>query len=359
MTRQRQIPWRRRAIFAIVTLLLALPLAELAARLLDLDVDSGGEVHPERLLFQEIRRGPVEWDENITVGAKVYPFTEQYYNIARPLAPKPPGVTRVVCLGDSCTAGESVRPDQPYPQILERVLGACYPERHVEVWNFGRQGFSSYQGRLLAERLWAVARPDVLSFYFGANDAGPALIRTDREWERLPAWSLNLHRQFYTRSVLYRILRNINVSFLRRRSELAPVAGQPGAMRFRVPRQDFWANHAALQSRVESDGGFMLTVEAAGIDQGRVFPGPYFLDWQAGPDDLDLVALFGSEYASGRATFADQVHPNPHGHRLIARALVDKLAARWGTPSCDLEALLAAEVARDNAPPVDTNVPRR
>jgi hypothetical protein len=57
-----------------------------------------------------------QWDEYITLGAKVYPLEPGNYNIAEGLTPKPAGVLRLACLGDSATIGDRVRPDQPYPK---------------------------------------------------------------------------------------------------------------------------------------------------------------------------------------------------------------------------------------------------
>jgi lysophospholipase L1-like esterase len=97
------------------------------------------------------------------------------------------------------------------------LLAACYPDRRIEVWNLGRHGYSSYQGRLLSEQVWEQLRPDVLVFYFGANDAAVAPIRADSAWAKLPRWALRLHRQAYLHSALYRFLRNINLGYLRHR----------------------------------------------------------------------------------------------------------------------------------------------
>jgi hypothetical protein len=117
-------------------------------------------------------------------------------------------------------------------------------------------------------------------------------------------------------------------------------------VRMRVSQDDFWENLDALRKRVAADGGFLLQISSAA---SRATGGSQsvFIDWTPGPDDLDLTALFAPEYEAGRNPFADEVHPNPHGHRLIARALLDKLAAHWGPPACDPAALSAAEAARD------------
>ncbi len=352
MARGRRIKPGRRILFALIVMLLLFPLAEIVLRIADVSVDTGGPMYLDRLFYQEIGQGPAGWDEYITLGAKVYPLTPRNYNIPREIDPKPAGVTRIVCLGDSCTIGDQVRPDQPYPQILARLLPQCFPDRNVQVWNLGRHGYSSYQGRILIEQLWDLVQPDVLVFYFGANDASPAPIRADKDWARVSAGSLKTHRYLYTRSVLYRLLRNVNVAYLQRRGKRAMGGGDPSFQPlFRVGREDFFANRQVLTQRVGADGGYLLTISAAGLTHEQVVPGQYYDDWLPGAHDLDLAALFGPEYAAGRKTFADVVHPNPYGHRLIARALIEKLAAQWGAPQCDLLAALTREAGRDAAPP--------
>lgn len=348
MARRRRLKRSRKLLFALLALAAFLGLLELSLRLSGYRIDSGGVIRIDRLFFNEMTRHDSQWDEYITLGAKVYPLEPGNYNIDRELTPKPAGAWRVACLGDSSTIGDRVRPDQPYPQVLGRLLAACYPQQPIEVWNLGRHGYSSYQGRLLLDQVWERLQPDVLVFYFGANDAAVAPLRADRAWSDLPRWALWLHRQAYLHSALYRVLRNINIGYLRHRAKTAfsdaPVAQE---VRMRVSREDFWENRDALRDHVSRDGGILLQISSAGVTGDRVVPNQYFDKWQPGPDDLDLAALFAPEYAAGRNPFADEVHPNAAGHRLLARALLEKLAAHWGPPACDPEALLAAEAARD------------
>jgi len=87
---------------------------------------------------------------------------------------KPPGVIRVVCLGDSSTFG--VRQDGPesisfdsYVEILRTRLAAS-GRRDVEVVNAGVLGYTSSNGlRQLATRIRELS-PDVVVARFGFND---------------------------------------------------------------------------------------------------------------------------------------------------------------------------------------------
>ncbi|MDP8225287.1 MAG: SGNH/GDSL hydrolase family protein [Candidatus Lernaella stagnicola] len=331
----------KRLAFALLTILLLLPLTELGLRLFNVTVDSGGPVFVDRVLYQSLGGKDAEWDEYITLGAKVYPLTPQNYNIARSPGSKPAGVTRIVALGDSSTIGDQVQPHQAYPQVLGRTLPGCFPDANIEVWNLGRHGYTSYQGRLLVEQLWETLQPDVLIFYFGANDASPAPIRSDKEWSQVPAWSLSLHRKLYVNSRLYRLLRNVNVSYMRSRVQHVFREGPlPMNPHCRVSEADFRQNRDALKARVEASGGSFIQISSAGLTGEKIVPGPFFLEWQPGPRDIDLQALFSAERQAGRNPLADTVHPNAHGHRLLAREIAARLAAMWGAENCPARAFM-------------------
>jgi lysophospholipase L1-like esterase len=335
-----------RLVFALVVLVLVFGGAELALRRSGLGINTGDITYTDRFLYNPVGKGDYKWDEYITLGVHVYPLSPREYNLDQPVRPKPPGVTRVVCLGDSSTIGAEVRRDQPYPQVLQRILPQCWPDRKIEVLNFGRHGYTSYQGRLLMEQTWDLVRPDVLVFYFGANDMTIAPFREDKDWVKIPRWSLRLHQFLYTRSVLYRMLRNINLNYVSRRISLAVGKRREPDVRMRVTVPDFFANRDALRDRIVAAGGFQIPIVSAGVTHFKVVPMTCYLDYAAGPDEVDEVALFSGEYRAGRLPFADFVHPNAYGHQLLARAIVEQLARRWGPPRCNLGAVFAADAAR-------------
>ena len=91
-----------------------------------------------------------------------------------------PSELRVLCLGDSVTAGLSLGERQTYPARLEEALRARLPDRRVRVVNGGVPGHSFAQGRRLFDEL----RPrqfDVVIAWYGLNDAKPALGAPDAE----------------------------------------------------------------------------------------------------------------------------------------------------------------------------------
>jgi hypothetical protein len=98
---------------------------------------------------------------------------ESRYNALRfrdvELAPKPPGVRRVMVLGDSFTEGQGVKEPDTYPRVLEARLNASGTGRW-EVRNCGRRGADFPLLFELFEQILAFD-PDVVVFGMVLNDA--------------------------------------------------------------------------------------------------------------------------------------------------------------------------------------------
>ena len=75
---------------------------------------------------------------------------------------KPPGAFRVVCLGDSCTFGFKVAPEESYPAKLEQGLRAAHPGLRIEVINGGVPGTDFYQHLLVLKKKLLRFGPDLL-----------------------------------------------------------------------------------------------------------------------------------------------------------------------------------------------------
>ncbi len=79
--------------------------------------------------------------------------------------PKPEGLYRIVCLGDSCT---HLGP-RPYPERFGEILKHYRPGR-FEVVNAGVLGWTSHQGLKRLETEVPEWQPDLVTVYFGWND---------------------------------------------------------------------------------------------------------------------------------------------------------------------------------------------
>lgn len=107
------------------------------------------------------------------------PIPEGHLNQAnfrgREFLPKKPGVFRILSLGDSCTFGSAADDqgryvDEPYPQVLERLIGQARGPDRVEVLNAGSPGYNSYQGLMLLRTKLRDLAPDLITVRFGWND---------------------------------------------------------------------------------------------------------------------------------------------------------------------------------------------
>ena len=81
---------------------------------------------------------------------------------------KPPGILRILSLGDSHTAGFEVRQDRTFSAVIERHL----QENGIrtEVINAGVSGFSTAEELVLLENEGVKYRPDAVVLGFYAND---------------------------------------------------------------------------------------------------------------------------------------------------------------------------------------------
>ncbi|MCI0618975.1 GDSL-type esterase/lipase family protein [bacterium] len=76
---------------------------------------------------------------------------------------------RVVCMGDSCTAGWEVSNDQTFCHVLKELLEMSLPIT-VETINAGVPGYSSFQGLHHLEKRIFSLDPDVIVLSYAWND---------------------------------------------------------------------------------------------------------------------------------------------------------------------------------------------
>lgn len=84
--------------------------------------------------------------------------------------PKPPGVTRVLCVGDSFTACDQVEYAQSWPAVLESCLRAKLGAERIEVVNAGFPGFGTVNEARWIAKFGAAFEPDVVLLAMTPND---------------------------------------------------------------------------------------------------------------------------------------------------------------------------------------------
>ena len=81
---------------------------------------------------------------------------------------KPPDVLRVACLGGSTTM-------RAYPKMLKKALGQCFPEKKIEVMDWGCSNWSIMESMINYMVRARLFRPDVVISHEGVNDIDPRL----------------------------------------------------------------------------------------------------------------------------------------------------------------------------------------
>jgi hypothetical protein len=88
--------------------------------------------------------------------------------------PKPPGVARVICLGDSFTFAWGLEDEHAYPLVLERLLDERLGPGRVQVANFGFSMFNTDSELKAYRKLGRSLQADVLVLGWYQNDVEPA-----------------------------------------------------------------------------------------------------------------------------------------------------------------------------------------
>lgn len=254
------------------------------------------------------------------------------------LGARPPGVTRVMVLGDSFTAGQGVREADTCPRRLERLLNAA-GGRRWEVRNCARRATDFPELFHEFERLLAF-EPDVVVHAMVLNDA-----------ERSPEFEA---RQRYLNDWIVdqaRWAEQAPPSFGWRDSRLLAFAGE-AVQRWRVgrettrwyrdmygePNQEGWRRTQgylrAMDDRMRARGGrflVMLWPLLVGLDRGYPFEDVHrtvggFLA-QAGIAHHDLLSVLRGRRPSELWVYPVDMHPNEEANRLAAESLAPVLRA--------------------------------
>ncbi len=133
------------------------------------------------------------------------PYKRNHFNVQSFPAEKPPGTTRIVCLGGSTTYGRPYADATSFAGWLRAWLPAAAPDRGWEVINAGGISYASYRVRVVLDELLQYD-PDVVVLYTGHNEfleerTYPGLADT-------PGWVLRLGA-LARRSALFGLLREL------------------------------------------------------------------------------------------------------------------------------------------------------
>jgi HEAT repeat protein/lysophospholipase L1-like esterase len=227
---------------------------------------------------------------------------------------KPPGVRRVVCLGDSVTLGTGLSVEDAYPQLLQDRLDALGAP--VEVLNVALGGWATRQERLAYLRIARKYDPDLVLLGVCLND--------------LPELHNNLTRPprllgaLYPRSALVRWAVGAQAREIRDIEELFQ---RRDATRVRAAFRRFFAEVERLQREVREDGAALAVLVfpfrgqvSAGAPRPTVQEEIASFCREQGIPFLDLRP---SLLEAGEAAFADHVHLTREGTQRVADAVVE------------------------------------
>ncbi|MDA2915633.1 GDSL-type esterase/lipase family protein [Nitrospinae bacterium AH_259_B05_G02_I21] len=261
-------------------------------------------------------------------------------DVERPWA-KPPGVTRILVLGDSFTFGMKVEAASSYPKALEAMLNGKGDGRRYDVINAGVVAYSLCQERKWLELKGWRYEPDLILIGFFADDP-----HCQGEESGLRFLEPRVYRTFTRVSALYNFLRNSYSVFKARYLEwwrpgwtggLASRARSLERSRFTVVSEEEWAEATKDLKRIKAGaakrGAALLVVVIP--DAGQVgFPkhqsptrrllaickaeGIACIDtthrFESAPEPLDLYL------------YPLDPHLSPAGHALVARAIAERIA---------------------------------
>ncbi len=224
----------------------------------------------------------------------------------------PPGLRRVVCLGDSVTYGYGIEPENAFPQVLERLYVA--QGGRVEVFNAAAPGWSTRQARIAYRALLRKYRAERVVLGVCLNDI-PEL---QNNLARTPEWLAGV----FTRSALVRRLVN---AVGREIGSVRELFDRPQASVVQAGFARLFEEVRRLRSELAQDGS-TLTVAVFPF-RFQVQPGAPAPSVQARlgafaqAEGLAFLDLLPPLAPLGDAAFADYCHLTPRGAQAVANAL--------------------------------------
>jgi len=260
---------------------------------------------------------------------------------------KPPGVFRIVALGDSVTFGLPDRPLECWPRHLERLLATRAQGIRLEVLNLGVTGYNVLQ---VAERLRTLGQsfePDLVLYAYVLNDPQESSIELEMLRDQRAAEERHFYDDLERSSV--RWLKSSHL-FLWVSSLRAPLRDSPLRPRrldpaYAVRRagdldgQYFRLLHTDPRSRLRLRTGLDRLAAAASEARAPVAvaifplllrPNPLIDVHQLVAEELrargfgviDLEPAFRDAALTSGGLGADFLHPNDAGARLAALAMI-------------------------------------
>lgn len=241
---------------------------------------------------------------------------------------KPPGVYRILVLGDSIAAGLRLqRYERTFPPILENTLRQAGVK--AEVMSFAVSGYNTQQEVETLKDKGLRYRPDVVLVAYSLTDRERMdgdILKTLLEEERRKGGGMLRAHPALLHSALYRFLR-FRILAPRQRAESVDRELQEQIDRI---SGDTVAASFGLLSRLSKENGFQVVIAVFPRlvhnfhayrygDQHEYVAG---LSARYGFHHLDLLTpMARCREASDKPIGVDSYHPAPYGHRCAAEAM--------------------------------------
>jgi HEAT repeat protein/lysophospholipase L1-like esterase len=225
------------------------------------------------------------------------------------------GVHRVMCLGDSTTYGQHLRPAEAYPQVLERLVEE--QGGGVEVFNVALSGWSARQQLIAYRRICRKYRPDQVLLGICLNDVGDM----QNNLSRPPA----LLTEFHRRSALVRRVVGARDREIR---DVLDLFETPLSTKVRRGYSRLFGDIRLLRDEARADGARLAVL---------VFPFRFQLEEGAPPpipqkaisdfcvkEGIAFLDLLPAFLQLGPDSFECDHHFNASGARLVAQEILAK-----------------------------------
>jgi hypothetical protein len=221
---------------------------------------------------------------------------------------------RIVSLGDSIAFGASVRQEDSYAEVLERLLNEG-DGPGAEVINGGVSGYNLLQYILLYAHKAKQYDPDLILMGLFQDDMLPPYIPKEHRFQIV----------LLQRSILYRTLAD-------RFQSLNPIHGSEQTTLVGRAREQSVKHLRKLKRELEKEGRSLLVIE-----QPDLQPGDYVDRYRCSHCkelrelDIDYIEMFPVYRKTGKPLVSFSIepqgdpHPNAMGHRLIAETVRDYL----------------------------------
>jgi len=283
---------------------------------------------------------------------------------------KPPGVFRVVVIGDSLAYGLGVSRDQTWSSVLERLLNEKFPGQ-FEIINLAVPGYDIVQVVEWFKKKGLAYHPDLVVYHYWLNDVVQDCSPTEKAlWERGQVHGLvknRLLRRLAETAFRLQVVRRSwfffkNMEKGREKERLCglpqekieDLMGREAYLLWRnfanmiqednLSRFAFYKDYANLANFVRLNREFKELAAACKKADAPcwLLLTPLFRDKNPYPWHPlhafihDMGALYGMQYLDlsflaqmpARAASLDHQHPSALGHRLIAAAILDAVTNR-------------------------------